>query len=105
MGAKNAHFVEVRMFFLDRFLKDIALLPYLYESAEFQMFVRPLGDLEKAIKALGNQNTDDILHRFRVIMPVNERAGDLKLKAYNEVISEFVKDCKDLIAYLKAFKK
>lgn len=38
-------------------------------------------------------------------MPVNERAGDLMLKNYNEIITEFVKDCKDLIINLKSFKK
>jgi hypothetical protein len=38
-------------------------------------------------------------------MPVNERAGDLMLKAYNEVILDFIKDCKDLILGLKTFKK
>lgn len=38
-------------------------------------------------------------------MPVNEMAGELKLKAYNENISEFVKECKDLIHVLKHFKK
>lgn len=34
IGAKDKNYVEVRMHFLDRFLKDIACLPYLYESAE-----------------------------------------------------------------------
>jgi hypothetical protein len=32
-------------------------------------------------------------------------AGDLKLKGYQEYINEFVKDCSDLIKYLKMFKK
>jgi hypothetical protein len=32
-------------------------------------------------------------------------AGDGKLKAYAEVINDFVKDCKDLIIHLRSFKK
>jgi hypothetical protein len=60
------------MHFLDRFMKDVTLLPYLYESAEFQVFARPQGDIEKAMKTLPLQTTDDILLRFRTIMPINE---------------------------------
>ncbi len=60
------------MHFLDRFMKDLTLLPYLYESPEFQVFLRPQGDLEKALKTLPLMTTDDILGRLRTIMPVNE---------------------------------
>jgi hypothetical protein len=30
-------------------------------------------------------------------MPVNESAGDYKLKAHNEAINEFVRECKDYL--------
>ena len=38
-------------------------------------------------------------------MPVNEMAGDLKLKGYNEQINDFVRDCRDYIEHFKGFKK
>ena len=34
IGAKDKNYVETRMHFLDRFMKDCACLPYLYESNE-----------------------------------------------------------------------
>ena len=34
-GNKEGTFIDERMHFLDRFMKDITLLPYLYESVEF----------------------------------------------------------------------
>lgn len=71
-GNKDNSFVEERTVFLDKFIKDICLLPYLYESIEFQTFLRPQGDLEKAFAALPKQTTDDLLSRFREVMPVNE---------------------------------
>lgn len=73
------------MIFLDRFLKEISKLPYLYESQEFQAFLRPQGvDVEKALENLTRMTSDDLLKRFREVMPVNEAmASDLKLKAYN----------------------
>jgi hypothetical protein len=49
-------------------------------------------------------STDDLLLRFRKCMPVNEMAGEFKLKAHNESIHEFVRDCKEYLEQLEAFK-
>lgn len=109
MGKTEGIFVEERQYFLDKFLKDICQLPYLYESQEFQIFLRPqapnANDVERALESLPKMTTDDLLARFRVCMPVNEMAGDLKLKGYNEHINDFVKDCRDYLEHLKSFKK
>lgn len=40
------------MFFLDKFMKDICMFPYLYESEELQVYVRPTGPVEGALKNL-----------------------------------------------------
>jgi hypothetical protein len=74
--------VEVRMHFLDRFMKDICILPYLYQSAELQVFLRPNGDLEKAFKSMPIQSTDDLIIRFRNCMPVNE-VTNIEIHRYN----------------------
>lgn len=60
------------MFFLDRFIKDISSLPYLYESEEFKTFLRPTGDLDKCMAGLPKLTTDDILKRFREKIPLHE---------------------------------
>lgn len=41
MGKKDEMLVEERQFFLDRFMRSICELPYLYESEELQVFLRP----------------------------------------------------------------
>jgi hypothetical protein len=109
MGKTEGLFVEERQFFLDRFLKEICNLPYLYESEEFQVFLRPqppnVNDVERALETLPRLSTEDLLIRFRQCMPVNEMAGDLKIKAYNDQINDFVRDCRDYIENLKGFKK
>ena len=71
--------MEERCYFLDRFIKEICLLPYLYESLEFQTFLRPNGDLEKAMSNLPRQTTDDVLGRFRTCIPVNEVSDEIRL--------------------------
>jgi hypothetical protein len=53
-------------------MKEIGLLPYLYESEEFQAFIRPQGDVEKCLKTLPKMTTDQLLERYRNVMPVNE---------------------------------
>lgn len=65
-------FVEERMHFLDRFIKEICGLPYLYESQEFEMFIRPPADLEKSLKSLPHLTTDEMLARYRDLVPLNE---------------------------------
>ena len=60
------------MYFLDRFIKEICSLPYLYESIEFDIFLRPQGDLEKALNGLPKFTTDDVLAKFREKIPINE---------------------------------
>lgn len=39
-------------------MKELALLPYLYESDEFETFIRPQGDVEKCLKNLPKMTTD-----------------------------------------------
>jgi sorting nexin-1/2 len=46
MGKTDQFFVQERMHHLNAFLKEISQLPYLYESQEFQLFMRPPGDLD-----------------------------------------------------------
>jgi sorting nexin-1/2 len=104
MGNTEGLFVEERLYFLDRFMKEVCQLPYLYESEEFQAFLRS-PDTEKALDTLPRLTTDDLLNRFRTVMPVNEMAGDLKIKSHNESINDFVRDCRDYLEHLKGFKK
>lgn len=104
VGKTDNMVVEERMFFLDRFMKEICTLPYLYESEELQAFLRPTTpnqDVERALELLPRLSTDDLLIRFRNVMPVNESAGDLKLKSYNEGINDFVRDSREYLEHLK----
>jgi hypothetical protein len=41
VGSKNSSFVEERCFLLNMFIKQLSRCPYLVESLEFEIFVRP----------------------------------------------------------------
>ena len=76
MGNTEDVFVQERRFFLDKFMKDIAGLPYLYESQEFAIFLRPAGELETCFNQLPLLTTDQMLARFREVIPVDEQGAD-----------------------------
>jgi hypothetical protein len=49
LGNKEAWFVEQRREFLDTFLKQIIGIDILFESDEFQLFLRGPPDFQKAV--------------------------------------------------------
>ncbi len=105
IGNTEDAFVQERMYFLNKFLKDIAGLPYLYESQEFATFLRPAGDIEHCFNQLPHLSTDQMLARFREVIPVNESGSDeYKIKRYNdEFINGFIRDCNILMQALTNF--
>jgi hypothetical protein len=93
------------MHFLNKFLQDISGLPYLYESQEFATFLRPAGDVEMCFAQLPHMSTDQLLSRFREVIPVNEAGADeYKIKRYNDDINIFNRDCHQLLQTLSVFK-
>ena len=107
IGSTEDFFVEERTYFLNKFMQDISGLPYLYESQEFQTFLRPSGaDLEQCFNQLPILTTEMQLERFREVLPVNEGVSDdNRLKRYNDdVINGFVRDCNALLQALIIFK-
>lgn len=41
VGNMESHFIEERRYLLDLFIRQLVRCPYLYESDEFRIFVRP----------------------------------------------------------------
>ena len=69
--------------------------------------MRPAGDVEACFQQLPLLTTDQMLSRFREVIPVDESAGgdEYKVKRYNdEIIMGFVKDCQILMQALESFK-
>ena len=105
-GNTEAPFVEERMFYLNKFMKDIAQLPYLYESEEFALFLRPpTADIDQAFMQLPLLTSDKLLARLREVMPLQETNDEFRIKHLNEnVLNAFIKECSGLQQALNAFK-
>lgn len=107
MGKTDNFFVIERMHHLNSFLKEITQLPYLYESQEFSLFIRPPGDLETVYSQLPSMNPVKLLDRLRQVMPIDARiAGDEGHVQHlnKDVINAFVKESYVLMTALQQFK-
>lgn len=51
----------------------------------------------KQLHDLPVMTTDQLLRRFREVMPVNEMCDPTKIKVYNDEINEFTRDCGEFI--------
>jgi hypothetical protein len=56
--------VEERCHLLNMFIKQLVRCPYLLESEELKLFIRPHIDLEKALTLLPKLSADQILERI-----------------------------------------
>jgi hypothetical protein len=81
-GKNDKKIVEERMFFLDRFMKETATLPYIYEAEEYKVFLLP-GEgkqVEKELERLPNLTTSEQIQRLRINIPINENTTEIQIK-------------------------
>jgi len=63
MGNMDRDFVAERCYFLNLFIKQMVKCPYLFESDELKIFIRPQIDLEKALTLLPRLTSEEMLER------------------------------------------
>ena len=56
--------IEDRAHYLDLFMKQLVRCPYLYESQEFKIFIRPQIELEKALNLLPRLTYEQVLNNI-----------------------------------------
>lgn len=74
----EAEFVEERCFFLNMFFKQLVRCPYLFDSEELKIFIRPPNDVERNLTLLPKPNNQRILDR---ILPFYSIMGDIDAHA------------------------
>ena len=71
----NQEYIESRCFYLNMFFKQLVRCPYLYESEEFQLFIRPQTlDLERALTYLPKMSVQKVLEK---VLPFYSIMGDI----------------------------
>ncbi len=93
-GNKEDSFVEDRLIFLDRFMKQIAKCGALLNSSQFKIFARPPGEIEKMLNAQPKPTAGNLIEQYKVTLGVDEFPSDTSVRAAKEVINDFSAFCK-----------
>lgn len=66
MGTNKIEFIEERCFLLNMFIRQLARCPYLIESEEFYIFVRPTQvNLQRELSLLPRLSPENLLVRIQ----------------------------------------
>jgi len=105
VGNKDDKYIEHRRYFLQRFLRKIALLPHLLNSDEFKLFARPSGEIEKMLLMMPKPTPQSIVEKYKINLHIDEFPDDFLVKQCKEVINEFGSFCKKVLPTLKAVRE
>jgi len=89
MGGGNTDFIEERCFFLNMFFKQMVRCPYLYESEELKIFIRPHMDVERALTFLPKLSNQKFLERITPFYSIMGNIDEKKMQNINLQINEF----------------
>jgi hypothetical protein len=95
--------VEERQYLLNLFIKQLARCPYLVESEEFHLFIRPHIELEKALTLLPRLNFSQLIERTSKYYTFMGDISESKIQNQVNKILIFVKNAKALLQNLERF--
>lgn len=75
---------------LNLFLKQVVRCPYLFESEEFRLFVRPHIALDKALTLLPKLNFEENLTRINRYFSLSGEISETQMQLQNNNINNFV---------------
>ena len=76
IGNKDVKFINERRFYLERFLKKMAALPFLINSKEFLIFSRPTGDIDKLLSAVPKSTPNEQVDQMRQSLSIEDHLYD-----------------------------
>ena len=78
--------------------------PYLYESEEFRLFVRPPISLEKALTLLPKLNFEENLSRINRYFSISGEVSETQLQQQNNQVNAFVAQTRKMQVQMEKFK-
>lgn len=90
---------------MNLFVKQLARCPYLVESEEFYLFIRPHIELEKALTLLPKLNAEEMLQRVSKYYSFMGQISETKVMRQMNQIFAFVKTARHHYAQLEKFKE
>lgn len=105
MNNTDKEIVEERCSLLNLFFKQLVRCPYLYESEELKLFIRPHIDIEKALTLLPKLSSEQLLERTTRYYSFMGEINESKVQKQMNQVLAFVKQARALNAYLDKFKE
>ena len=105
VGNTKVEFVEERCFLLNMFIRQLARCPYLAESEEFYIFVRPSQvNLQRELALLPRLAPEAHLHRIQAYFSFIGGISDSQIMGQNNQIMNFAAQASKMLEFLNRFK-
>jgi hypothetical protein len=106
IGNTKPEFVDERCFLLNMFIRQLARCPYLVESQEFQIFVKPqiIANLQRELSLLPHMSPENHLHRIQKFYSFLGEINDTQILNQNNEILGFQAQAVKMLEFLKRFK-
>ena len=106
VGNQKVEFVEERCFLLNMFIRQLARCPYLAESEEFSIFVRPSRpELQRELSLLPRMSPESHLKRIQDYYSFIGNISTPQIQGQNVQIMAFAAAAKKMHIFLKKFKE
>lgn len=104
IGKMEDNVVQERCYLFNRFMKDISEIPYLWESNEVKVFIKPNMSVSQALTLIANPTPEELYNKILKVTQLNPEIDDGKVSRYSDAIRDFVIKSKDIFPLLVKFK-
>lgn len=105
IGKMEENVIHERWYLLNRFMKNISEIPFLWESDEVKLFIRPNMSVSQCLSLIPAPTVQDLYSKIQKFIGVDENVDSITLNRYTESIRDFVINSKDIFPLLSKFKK
>jgi hypothetical protein len=85
-------------------MKDISEIPYLWDSNEVKIFIKPNMSVSQAMSVIANPTPEELYNKILKVTQINPEIDDGKVSRYSDSIRDFVIKSKDIFPLLVKFK-
>jgi hypothetical protein len=104
IGKMEEIIIQERCYLFNRFMKDISDIPYLWESTEVKMFIKPSMSVNQAMSMIVIPTVEELYERTLKVTQIDPAIDDGYVSKYNDSIREFVISSKEIFPLLTKFK-
>lgn len=104
IGKMEDNIIQERCYLFNRFMKDVSEIPYLWESDEVKVFLRPNMSVSQAMSLVPAPRVEDLYEKILKVTKIDPNVDDSKVSRYSDAIRDFVIQSKDIFPLLVKFK-